>query len=330
MATKPKAKPLSYAEILEMRDKRADEFFTLCGTYVVRDQKIEKLTKEAKSSRKENGVVLYLLKDMWLTLRETGGIARNKNFAEYHRDTTGAGPNNHAYSCANTFGFAVMMEPQLLSEHDYYACTSEALETTSRIYTKCNDDRNHPAVEAAIAMLLDRDEDMVKDLKNLEKNSLKVEKVTDERGVESTVATLLSDDELAEQTAEQETTCAIESVDLLLRNGKLDNIANTLLAWAMSTENSEDVRILMKLGIELGDMIPRNTKIEKKEVINPETGKKEIVETQVARWSEKDLDAMLTSVQEEISGEEVDDETADEVAPETKAKKAKKGAKVEA
>lgn len=288
-----KANILKAVEAIKAQlDKNRDEFVATVKSFCKDDAKLKELQTKVKTSRPTQGKYIHVLRGEYLKNIEVGAISQSMRFPEYHQNAIGSKPNNHAESCAKCFSIAV--ELGHMSEQDYDDNSGEALSRAARVFTKANDvTGEHPASQAAIALLKRRPADILKQLKDLLENRIVPE--TDEDGNEHEVnRVLLTDEEVAERETQHSALTAIKTVDDVIQSGHLTALIGGMAALARTTEDENVIATLLTVGETIGQAIAENV---------DEEGNR--------RWTDEKLDELLGVTQQDDGIQIVTAETVD-------------------
>ncbi len=153
-----------YAELLRLlQTEKRDRFAELARTFNANDDPDE-TPKIHQNRHKYAGKILCAARTIWEELRKSGQIGR-QTFPDYFETQNGCRPSGHGQSCAKTYRSLVLTGK--IAEADYDENSSEAIQTTSRVISKVEDDINHPAVAAAALILRQRSRSAIKDLNGL-------------------------------------------------------------------------------------------------------------------------------------------------------------------
>lgn len=260
-------------------DENREEFVATCASFCKDDEKLAQLQKKVKTARPLQGKYIHVLRGEYLANIEAGIISQSMKFPEYHQNAVGSKPNNHAESCAKCFAIAVDLGH--MTEQDYDDNSGEALSRAARVFTKANDmTGEHPASQAAIALLKRRPADILKQLKDLLDNRIVPE--TDEDGNEHDVnRVLLSDEEVAERETQHSALTAIKTVDDVIKSGHLTALIGGLAALARTTDDENVIATLLTVGDTIGEAIAENVDDEGN-----------------ARWTDEKLDELLGVTQQ--------------------------------
>ena len=273
-----KANILKAVEAIKAQlDKNRDEFVATVKSFCKDDAKLKELQTKVKTSRPTQGKYIHVLRGEYLKNIEVGAISQSMRFPEYHQNAIGSKPNNHAESCAKCFSIAV--ELGHMSEQDYDDNSGEALSRAARVFTKANDvTGEHPASQAAIALLKRRPADILKQLKDLLENRIVPE----------------TDEEVAERETQHSALTAIKTVDDVIQSGHLTALIGGMAALARTTEDENVIATLLTVGETIGQAIAENV---------DEEGNR--------RWTDEKLDELLGVTQQDDGIQIVTAETVD-------------------
>lgn len=154
----------NYAELVSMLQlEKSARFAELARTFNP-DVDPEDAPKGPQNRQQYAGKLICAARTMWETLRQEGR-SRRQEFPDYFESVTGCHPSSHGQSCAKTYRNMVLTGK--IAEADYDENSSNAIEATSRIISKVDDDINHPSVVAAASILRQRGPAVIKELKAL-------------------------------------------------------------------------------------------------------------------------------------------------------------------
>jgi hypothetical protein len=154
----------NYAELIRLlKMEKLERFVELVRIYNP-DDVSEETQKNNQGRQQYAGKLLCAARTMWETLKAEGRN-RRQDFPDYFASLTGCRPSSHGSSCAKTYRNLVLTGK--IAESDYDENSSNAIEFTSRIISKVEDDINHPAVTAAALILQQRGRTTIQELKML-------------------------------------------------------------------------------------------------------------------------------------------------------------------
>ena len=150
---------LQYAELGRLVMENPDRFAELAKAFN-KDDATEETRGNHSCRNQYAGKILCAARATWEELRQQART-RHQTFPDYFEAQNGCRPSNHGQSCAKTYRNMVLTGK--IEEADYDKCSSEAIETASRIISKVDDEFNHPAVAAAASILRQRSRSAIKD-----------------------------------------------------------------------------------------------------------------------------------------------------------------------
>jgi len=146
-----------------LRKMSADELDALARQAVKLEKEAKDATTAHKSSFPAAGKVVCAIEERLNALKAQRLIASNTSLAAYWESITKTRVNNHALSCAVTFGTFVRTE--LIAERDYDLNTAQCLELAAAISTAVGGDVTHVAVVQTSEQLRERGKDAAKTLR---------------------------------------------------------------------------------------------------------------------------------------------------------------------
>jgi uncharacterized protein DUF3883 len=154
----------NYAELIRLlKMEKLERFVELVRIYNP-DDAPEETQKNNQGRQQYAGKLLCAARTMWEMLKAEGRN-RRQEFPDYFESVTGCRPSSHGSSCAKTYRNMVLTGK--IAESDYDENSSNAIEFTSRLISKVEDDINHPAVTAAALILRQRGRTTIQELKAL-------------------------------------------------------------------------------------------------------------------------------------------------------------------
>lgn len=183
MSTKCTVQLLPLAALLAMSP---DELDGLANASV----DMEKLSKTSaemhKSAFPAVGKVVCAIEERLNTLVSKKLIASNTSLASYWGSITKAKLNNHALSCAVSFGAFVRTD--LIAESDYDLATSQCLELAGSISNAVGGDVTHKVMPLAATQLKERGKNAAKNLRDILSMVKEGKAITPEKALEMTKA----------------------------------------------------------------------------------------------------------------------------------------------
>ncbi len=255
----------NYAELVRLlHTEKLERFAELARTFNRDD--LEDARKKHHYRHQYAGKILCAARIAWEKLREQGWD-RHQTFPDYFELMTGCRPSGHGQSCAKTYRTMVLTET--IAEADYDENRSEAIQTTSRVISKVEDDINHPAVAAAALILRQRSGSAIKELKALLDRLIK-DPVTGE-------VKLLDKAQAAELNVQPLTySPALELAFKIAKDGHHSVLAAPLEEMAASTSKLEEARSLAIAAANIRASLANNL---------DEHGQRRFSDEVIAAWS---------------------------------------------
>lgn len=258
-----------YAELVRLLQMEKPERFAELARTFNADDDLEDARKNHFYRHQYAGKILCATRTTWKNLKQQGRN-RHQTFPDYFESQTGCRPSDHGQSCAKTY--RTMVLTGIIAESDYDKNSSEAIQTTSRVIFKVEDEMNHPAVAEAASILRQRSRSAIRELKALLDRLIK-DPVTGQ-------VKLLDKAQAAELDIRPLSYApALELAFKIAKEGHHSVLAAPLKEIAASTSKLEEARSLAMAAAKILACLSNN---------RDERGKRRFSDEAIAAWSIQD------------------------------------------